>query len=202
MTRYRRAALSVGQGFPQVRQPGPACFDLAGRLWYNGVMNDLEHLAGIRAALRALHYGLHVLTCGQGNDAHAATITWVTQASLRPRRVAIGVRKDSHIYPVLQRHGAFALNTLGEGQDALAASFFKFVPAAGQYFAEFAFEDGPATGSPLLLDAPAWLECRVTEEANAAGDHALIIADVVAGGVRRNQIKALSLAATGWSYGG
>jgi flavin reductase (DIM6/NTAB) family NADH-FMN oxidoreductase RutF len=165
-------------------------------------MNDPEQTSGIRAALRSLHYGLHVLTCGQGNDAHAATITWVTQASLRPRRVAIGVRKDSHIYPVLQSAGAFALNTLGEGQEALAAAFFKFVPATDQQVAGFVFEDGPVTGAPLLLEAVAWLECRVAEEANAAGDHGIFIADVVAGGVRRSQIKALSLAATGWSYGG
>jgi flavin reductase (DIM6/NTAB) family NADH-FMN oxidoreductase RutF len=165
-------------------------------------MNDTEQVAAIRAALRSLHYGLHVLTCGQGNDAHAATITWVTQASLRPRRVAIGVRKDSHIYPMLQSRGAFALNMVGEGQEALAAAFFRFVPAIDQRFAGFVFEDGPATGAPLLLEAVAWLECRVAEEANATGDHGIFIADVVAGGVRRSEIKALSLAATGWSYGG
>ncbi len=179
-----------------------SCFDLAGCLWYNALMNDPEQSAGIRAALRSLHYGLHVLTCGQGRTAHAATITWVTQVSLHPRRVAIGVRKDSHIYPMLQNYGAFALNTVSEGQEALAATFFKYVPASDQRFAEFSFEQGPTTGSPLLLDAASWLECRVAEEANAAGDHGVFIADVIAGGVRRNQIKALSLAATGWSYGG
>lgn len=165
-------------------------------------MPDPEPSSGIRAALRSLHYGLHVLATGQGGAAHAATITWVMQASLRPRRVAIGVRKDSHIYPVLQQHGAFALNAVGEGQEALAATFFKYVPASERHFAGFPFEAGPATGSPLLLDAVAWLECRTVEEVNAAGDHGLFIADVLAGGVRQSPVKALSLAATGWSYGG
>jgi flavin reductase (DIM6/NTAB) family NADH-FMN oxidoreductase RutF len=165
-------------------------------------MQDTEQLAGMRAALRGLHYGLHVLTTGQGSAAHAATITWVMQVSLKPRRVAIGVRKESHIYPILRQQGAFALNVVGEGQEALAATFFKFTPASDQRFATFPFEDGPATGSPLLLDAAAWLECRTAEEANAAGDHGLFIADVVAGGVRQPATKALSLAATGWSYGG
>jgi flavin reductase (DIM6/NTAB) family NADH-FMN oxidoreductase RutF len=165
-------------------------------------LNDTDQLTGVRAALRSLHYGLHVLTCGVGNAAHAATITWVMQASLRPRRLAIGVRKDSHIFPILQQQGAFALNLVGEGQEALAATFFRFTPASDQCFASFAFEGGPATGAPLLLDAVAWLECRVVEEANAAGDHGLFIADVVTGGVRQPSVKTLSLAATGWSYGG
>ncbi|MFZ2358600.1 MAG: flavin reductase family protein [Anaerolineae bacterium] len=165
-------------------------------------MHDSEQLTAMRAALRTLHYGLCVLTAGMGRAAHAATITWVMQASLRPRRVAIGVRKDSHIYPVLQQCGAFALNVIGEGHEALAASFFKYVPADGQRFAGYSFEDGAATGSPLLLDAVAWLECRTVEEANAAGDHGLFVADVLAGGVRQPLAKALSLAATGWTYGG
>lgn len=165
-------------------------------------MNEHQQLASMRAALRSLHYGIHVLTGGQGAAAHAATITWAMQASLRPRRVAVGVRKDSHIYHVLRQHGAFALNVVGEDQEALAATFFKFTPAIDQRFEGYAFEDGPFTGSPLLLDAVAWLECRVVEEANQAGDHGLFIADVLAGGLRQPTVKALSLAATGWSYGG
>jgi flavin reductase (DIM6/NTAB) family NADH-FMN oxidoreductase RutF len=165
-------------------------------------MNDHEQSANMRAALRSLQYGLHVLTCGQGAASHAATVTWVMQASLRPRRVAVGVRKESHIYAVLRDHGCFALNVVGEQQEALAATFFKYVPVIDQSFEGYPFEDGAATGAPLLQDAVAWLECRIVEEANAAGDHGLFIADVLAGGVRQPAAKALSLAATGWSYGG
>ena len=72
------------------------------------MMDQPSESAGMRQALRCFHYGLHVLTCGQGDASHAATITWVTQISLKPRRVAIGVRKDSHIYPVLRSSGGFA----------------------------------------------------------------------------------------------
>lgn len=157
---------------------------------------------GIRQALRSLQYGLHILTCGEGDAAHAATVTWVTQISLKPRRVAVGVRKDSHIYSVLRTYGAFAVNVIGEGQEALASSFFKYVPPQDGQFSGYKFEAGAATGSPVLADCVAWLECRVVEEANAGGDHGLFVADVLAGDVRTDSPKALSLAATGWSYGG
>jgi flavin reductase (DIM6/NTAB) family NADH-FMN oxidoreductase RutF len=165
-------------------------------------MNDNHYSTQLRLALRSFHHGLHVLTSGRGAAAHAATVTWAMQISLKPRRVAVAVRKDSHIYPIVQEHGAFALSVVGEGQEAMAATFFKYVPVDDQRFADYPFSDGAATGAPLLLDAVAWLECGVVEETNAAGDHGLFIADVVAGGVRQTPVKALSLAATGWSYGG
>lgn len=169
---------------------------------YVEAMNTPEASFDIRSALRSFGYGLYVLTAGRGSAAHAATVTWVTQASMKPRRVAAGVRKDSHIYPVLRQESAFALNVVGEGQEDLAAAFFRFVPVSDRRIAGFAFEDGPATGAPLLVDAVAWLECRVVEEANAGGDHGVFIAEVLAGGVREIPAKPLSLAATGWSYGG
>jgi flavin reductase (DIM6/NTAB) family NADH-FMN oxidoreductase RutF len=165
-------------------------------------MPNTEATAAIRKAMRTFQYGLFVLTCGQSAEAHAATISWVTQISFKPRRVAIGVRKDSHIYPVLQQQGQFILNILGEGQEELASAFFKYVPAGEGEFEGHAFVPGPATGAPLLLETPAWLECAVVEEANAGGDHGLFVADVLAGGTRAESPRALALAMTSWSYGG
>ena len=60
---------------------------------------SIPYYSIVRQALRSLHYGLHVLTSGLGSAGPAATITWVIQTSLRPRRMAIGIRKDSHIFP-------------------------------------------------------------------------------------------------------
>lgn len=162
----------------------------------------MRHNEPVRLALRTFQYGLYILTCGQGRDAHAATISWVTQISLKPRRVAIGVRKDSHIYPVLQQAGQFALNVVGEGQEGIASVFFRYVAPADHAFDGHAFEDGPTTGAPLLLATPAWVECQVVEEANAGGDHGLFVADVLAGGLRHAELRALNLATTNWSYGG
>lgn len=165
-------------------------------------MPSTEAIANPRAALRLFQYGLHVLTCGQGESAHAATISWVTQVSLQPRRVAIAVRKDSHIYPVLRQTGQFALNIVGEGQETLASTFFRYTQATTTSVGGYPCEPGPFTGAPLLLDAVAWLECRVVEEANAGGDHGLFVAEVLGGGVRRPDVRSLNLASTPWSYGG
>lgn len=165
-------------------------------------MDQPPNATGMRLALRSFHYGLHILTCGVGSTAHAATITWVMQVSLKPRRVAVAVRKASHIYPMVREQGLFALNVVGEGQEALANAFFKYVVPQEHRFASYPFEEGVTTGSPLLLECIAWLECRVVEEASAGGDHGLFVAEVLSGGVRVEMPKALSLATTPWSYGG
>jgi flavin reductase (DIM6/NTAB) family NADH-FMN oxidoreductase RutF len=167
-------------------------------------MRTVERNARIRRAIRLLSYGLYVLTCGAGEQAHAATVTWVTQISLRPRRIAVAIRRDSHMYAVLHETGLFALNVIGADGARMAKSFFKYVPPdpANGAFADHAFERGQATGAPLLLGAVAWLECKVIEEANQGGDHSLFIAEVLSGDVRDPETPPLDLASTGWSYGG
>ena len=157
---------------------------------------------GARQALRTFRYGLYVLTCGQGTEAHAATISWVTQISFTPRRVALGVRKDSHIYAELVAGRTFALNVIAEGQEGLASAFFRYVVPREDQIAGHGFENGPTTGAPLLLDALAWLECRLVEEANTEGDHGLFVADVLAGAVRHPELQPLDLYKSIWSYGG
>lgn len=165
-------------------------------------MHEHDSNAHVRQAIRTLQYGLYVLTCGAGKNARAASVTWVTQVSMHPRRVAVAVRRDSHIYVALREAGAFALNVVGEGDRGLASAFFRYIEPADSRFKDYVFEAGELTGAPLLLDAIAWLECRVVEEANSGGDHGLFVADVLAGAVRRPDTPAMSLAATGWSYGG
>ena len=68
-------------------------------------MHPYERSDHIRQAIRLFHYGLYVLTCGLGEEARAATVTWVTQASMDPRRVVVGVRRDSHLYSPLRERG-------------------------------------------------------------------------------------------------
>lgn len=165
-------------------------------------MRAYERTAHIRSAMRKLHYGIYVLTCGAGDQARAATVTWVTQISLQPRRIAVAIRRNGHMVAALRAADAFALNMAAEGDRELAGAFFKHVEPADGALAGYPFEAGPLTGAPLLLDAIAWLECRIVEEANQGGDHSLFLADVLAGDVRKADAPAMSLASTGWSYGG
>ena len=64
-------------------------------------MQEHEKTARIRQAIRTFQYGLCVLTCGADEQARAASVTWVTQVSMRPRRVAVAIRRECPRLPVV-----------------------------------------------------------------------------------------------------
>jgi len=150
-----------------------------------------------------LTYGLYVVTTRLDDEVHAATVTWVTQASFNPRLVLVGLKRGTRIYEVVKESGRFALNIVGAGQQDLASAFFKFVEAdtEAKKIGECAYEEGKS-GIPLLLDTPAWIECRVLQEASELSDHAFFFAEVTGAGVRRPDLLPMALRDTPWSYGG
>lgn len=152
-----------------------------------------------KKALRMFSYGLYVVTAADGENVAAGTVSWLSQASFEPPLVMVAVKADSSLHAVLERSGAFAVNVLGEGQEAIAEAFFRRAVREGDRINGYAFEPGQ-TGSPLLLDAPAFLECQEVGRL-AYGDHTVVVAEVVNAGARR-EARPLVLSATPWSYGG
>ena len=137
-----------------------------------------------KTALRMIPYGLYVLTAAnKAGQVAAATVNWVTQASFEPPLVAIGVKADSHAHALIKESKAFALNVLGKGQQALAFTFFKPAELKGETISGEKFYRG-ATGSPILANAPAFLECTL-EAAVEKGDHSVFVGKVVEAGVTK-----------------
>ena len=106
-----------------------------------------------KTALRMIPYGLFVLTAAKGDRVSAGTVNWVTQASFEPPLVVVGVKTDSHGHPLIKESGAFALNVLGKGQQAMAYTFFKPADKQGQTISGEPFRAGK-TGSPILTNTP------------------------------------------------
>jgi flavin reductase (DIM6/NTAB) family NADH-FMN oxidoreductase RutF len=137
-----------------------------------------------KTALRMIPYGLYVLT-GESKDGKvaAATVNWVTQASFTPPLVAVGVKADSGAHSIVKDAGAFALNVLGKGQQALAFIFFKSLERDKQTIGGEPFRSG-TTGAPIFENTPAYVECRLVETVER-GDHSVFIGEVVDAGVRQ-----------------
>lgn len=137
-----------------------------------------------KTALRMIPYGLYVLTAeGQDGSIAAATVNWVTQTSFEPPLVVVGVKTDSGAHALIKEKGTFALNVLGKGQQQMAFNFFKSHEREGDSIGGEAFEMSPA-GAPLLLNTPAWVECRLVETVERA-DHSIFIGEVTEAGVRQ-----------------
>jgi flavin reductase (DIM6/NTAB) family NADH-FMN oxidoreductase RutF len=92
------------------------------------------------------------------------------------------VDRQHFTHQLLLDSGAFALNIVGAQSKHLEDYFYSARSHRADNLAPFALDTG-VTGTPLLRDALAALECRVVS-AHAAGDHTLFVGEVVAVQVR------------------
>ena len=113
--------------------------------------------ASKKPALRMIPYGMFVLTskAKEGEAVGAATVNWVTQTSFDPPLVAVGVKADSGSHQHIKDTGVFAVNIISQDQIDLAFNFFKSHEREGNSIGGEAFELGPETGCPLLVNSPA-----------------------------------------------
>ena len=152
-------------------------------------------------ALRMINYGLHIVSAKENNEVAARTINWMSQAWFTPPLVMVGIKNDSHLHPLIQRTGQFAVSILEQSQKSIAADFFKPSTFDGLLLSGHATDLGPTTGAPILKETPAWFEAAVKESVNL-GDHTVYVAEVVEAGVRDKSAKPLVMRETGWFYGG
>ena len=131
-----------------------------------------------KIVLRMIPYGIYVFTAddGKGNLA-AATVNWVTQTAFAPPLVVVGIKADSGAYKVVKDAGAFALNMLGKDQKGLAFAFFKPADVSDGKLSGESYRKG-ASGAPLLVNAPAAVECKV-KTIVAEGDHHIVVGEVI-----------------------
>ena len=131
-----------------------------------------------KTALRMIPYGLYVLTAETSDGrVAAATVNWVTQASFEPPLVVVGVKVGSSPHSLIKETKSFALSILGKGQSALAYAFFKPAHREGDRIGGELVRAGK-TGAPILLSAPAAIECELVSTVEE-GDHAIFVGKVV-----------------------
>ncbi|HMS11490.1 MAG: flavin reductase family protein [Microthrixaceae bacterium] len=154
-----------------------------------------------KVALRAITYGLYVMTSSDGENVGAGGVNWLTQASFEPPLVAAGVKADSGLCAVIGTTGTFAVNVLADDQLDIAKAFFRSTTVEGDLVNGHRFERGAISGAPILNEVPYWFECRVTDTIDR-GDHTVFVAEVVNAGVRDAARVPLNLRSTGMNYGG
>lgn len=96
--------------------------------------------------------------------------------SLDPPLVVFMVARTSTTWPRIARAGRFCVNVLGAGQGALCRAF---AVSGADKFAGVAWDPAPATGSPRLPGAPAWVDC-VIAAVHTGGDHLIVVGRVAA----------------------
>ncbi len=98
-----------------------------------------------------------------------------TSVSLEPPLVAFLPDKSSTSWPKIEPAGKFCVNILASEQESVCRTF---AVKGGDKFAQFEWSAAPATGSPLLDDVVAWIDCEI-ETVHEAGDHYIVIGRVL-----------------------
>jgi flavin reductase (DIM6/NTAB) family NADH-FMN oxidoreductase RutF len=137
-----------------------------------------------RRVLWLMPSGLYLLGSRAGEVDNLMTLNWASQVSLDPKLIAVSVVQAALTHRLVDEGRAFALTILDREDVAVVRRFVK--PAqAGPGISELnGFPVRRATtGAPILVQAAAWLDCRVTQRV-PVGDHTLFIGEVVDAGTR------------------
>ncbi|MEO1367176.1 MAG: flavin reductase family protein [Acidobacteriota bacterium] len=130
-----------------------------------------------RTALRHFPAGVTVVTTRTGDRIHGMTASAFTSVSPEPPLILVCIDHDHTMHELLDGDDAvFAVNILADDQEALS-NRFAFTKDLDR-FAEGEWSDGPS-GSPVLADALAWLDCRVHSRLDA-GTHTIYVGEVIA----------------------
>jgi flavin reductase (DIM6/NTAB) family NADH-FMN oxidoreductase RutF len=142
-------------------------------------MKDIDPHKQLASALGRIPSGLFVLTFEHQGSETGLLLSWVQQCSFDPPRVTLALKKGRSTSEPLGESVRFVLNVLHSTQTDMVAHFGKGFPAGEPAFEGIELERSPG-GLPVLAEALAYLECRV-ERREPAGDHDLVIAEVLAG---------------------
>lgn len=129
----------------------------------------------LRRALGTFATGVTVVTTVDASGTpRGFTANSFTSVSLDPPLILVCVAKSAASCPVFKEAEGYAVNILAEHQRPISTLFSS--PAEDRFAA--VDWSTSATGSPILEDVVAWLDCRMHEVVDA-GDHYILIGRVV-----------------------
>ncbi|HEX2418946.1 MAG TPA: flavin reductase family protein [Micromonosporaceae bacterium] len=131
-----------------------------------------------RTVLGRFTTGVVLVTAQTRNGRMGMTVNSFTSVSLEPPLVALCAAFTSTTWPGIRATGGFAVTILGDQHEDLCRTF------STRGVERFAGREWTRTraGHPTLPDGLAWLDCRITA-VHQVGDHELVIAEAVEGGV-------------------
>ncbi len=128
------------------------------------------------------------------------TTSWITQLSMEPVLIGIGVDNSAVTHRLITDGGSFTVN-LWNAEDTRV--FVKFSKPAS--YDEGTLNGRPVrdgmTGAPIFDEAIAWIDCEV-RQAIDFGTHTLFAGEIVDAGIANDDTRAAAMSDTRMKYGG
>jgi 3-hydroxy-9,10-secoandrosta-1,3,5(10)-triene-9,17-dione monooxygenase reductase component len=130
--------------------------------------------ATYRTVLGHFATGVVIVTAIDGDEPVGMACNSFTSVSLDPPLVLFCAAKNSSTWPRIETSGKWAANILDEDGEEVCRLFAQ---KGADRFARIAYTPG-RTGSPILEDALAFVDCETIDK-HDAGDHVIVVGRVV-----------------------
>ncbi len=139
---------------------------------------------------------------GSAHDGHrnAMTTSWVTQLSMEPVLIGIGVDESAVTHRLITASRAFTVNLWDSESTRAFVKFSKPAVDDGDTLNGWAVHTA-TTGAPVFDDAIAWMDCEVRHTIDL-GTHTLFIGELVDGAIINDDARAAAMSDTRMKYGG
>lgn len=137
-----------------------------------------------------------------GDTWNGMTTSWITQLSMDPVLVGIGVDNKAVTHRLISESGAFSVNLWSPEDTRVFVKFSKPADKDGMSLNDRPVREG-TTGVPVFEEAVAWFECEV-RQSHDLGTHTLFIGEIVAAGADpdHDDSRAAAISDTRMKYGG
>ena len=135
-----------------------------------------------------------------GGERNAMTTSWITQLSMEPVLIGIGVDNDAVTHRLISDGGAFTVNLWNAEDTRVFVKFSKPAVDDGSTLNGRAVR-AATTGAPVFDEAVAWMDCVVRHRLDL-GTHTLFVGEVVDAALNREDAKSASMSDTRMKYGG
>lgn len=135
-----------------------------------------------------------------GDERNGMTTSWITQLSMEPLLIGIGVDNDAVTHRLIRDGRCFTVNLWDATDTRVFVKFSKPARDDGS-----TLNDRPVraatTGAPVFEEAIAWMDCEVRHELDL-GTHTLFVGEVVDAAIRDDEARPAAMSDTRMKYGG
>lgn len=135
-----------------------------------------------------------------GDEWNGMTTSWITQLSMEPVLVGIGVDNKAVTHRLISQGGSFTINLWSPEDTRVFVKFSKPATKEDMTLNGRPIREG-VTGAPIFEDAIAWMDCEVRQTIDL-GTHTLFIGEVVDAGIEDDEQRAAAMSDTRMKYGG
>ncbi len=131
---------------------------------------------------------------------NAMTTSWVTQLSMEPVLIGIGVDNKAITHRLISEGRRFTVNLWSSEDTRVFVKFSKPATREGDTLNGRSVTTA-TTGAPVFTESIAWMDCALRQLLDL-GTHTLFVGEVVDAGVNQPEMRAAAISDTRMKYGG